>query len=67
MKPTCKISSPGNLLMWSGLAFGPSFMVKQWVTDFSELSFLWIQICIDSLMHRSSYIYFFKSNLLAKS
>ena len=67
MKPTCKTSSSGNLLMWSGLTFGPSFMVKQWFTGFSELSFLWIEIGIGSLMHRSSYIYIFKVTYLGKA
>ena len=36
------------------LTFGPSFKVKRWFTGFGELSFWWIQICISSLMHRSS-------------
>ena len=34
--------------MWSDLTLGPSFKVKLWFTGF-ELSFWWIQICIDSL------------------
>ena len=55
MKPTCRILWAGNLLM-SDLTFDPSFKVKQWFTGFSELSFLWIQICIGSPMHRSSFI-----------
>ena len=38
----------------SDLTFGPSFKVKRWFTGFGELSFRWIQICIGSLMHRSS-------------
>ena len=57
MKPTCRILWAGNLLM-SDLTFGPSFKVKQWFTGFGELSFRWIQICISSLMHRSSFILF---------
>ena len=35
---------------------GPSFKVKRWFTGFGELSFQWIQICIDSPMRRSSWI-----------
>ena len=54
MKPNYRISWPGNLLMWSDLTFGPSFKVKQWFTGFGELSFRWIQICIDSPMRRPS-------------
>ena len=38
----------------SDLTFGPSFKVKRWSTGFGELSFWWIQICIGSLMRRSS-------------
>ena len=53
MKPTCRILWAGNLPM-SDLTFGPSFKVKQWSTDFGELSFRWIQICIGSPMRRSS-------------
>ena len=30
------------------------FKVKQWSTGFGKLSFQWIQICIGSLMHKSS-------------
>ena len=41
------------------LTFGPSFKVKRWFTGFGELSFRRIQICIGSLMRRSSYIYFY--------
>ena len=52
MKPTYRKS---NLLLWSVLTFGLSFKVKQWFTDFGELSFRWIQFCIDSPMRRSSY------------
>ena len=40
----------------SDLTFGPSFKVKRWFTDFGELSFWWIQICIISPMRRSSYL-----------
>ena len=29
------------------LTLAPSFKVKQWFTGFGELSFRWIQICID--------------------
>ena len=58
MKLTCRISWAGNLLMCSDLTFDPSFKVKQWFTVFSELSFQWIQICIGSPMHRSSFKYF---------
>ena len=51
MKPTCRISWAGNLLMLSDLTFCPSFKVKRWFTGFGELSFQWIQICIGSPMH----------------
>ena len=46
----------GNLLVLLDLTFGPSFKVKRWFTGFVELSFWWIQICIQfsSSMHRSS-------------
>ena len=54
MKPAYRKSWARNLLM-SDLAFGPSVKVKQWFTGFGELSFWWIQICIGSPMHRSSY------------
>ena len=54
MKPTCRVSWAGNLLMLSDLTFGPSFNVKQFLTGFGELSFWWIQICVGSPMHRSS-------------
>ena len=37
MKPTYRKSWAGNILMWSYLALGPSFMVKQWFTGFGEL------------------------------
>ena len=50
MKPTYNKSWAGNLLMWSDMTLGPSFKVKQWFTDFGELSFQWIQIFIGSLM-----------------
>ena len=50
VKPTCMISWAGDLLMWSGLTLGPSFKVKRWFTDFGELSFRRIQICIGSPM-----------------
>ena len=46
-------SRAGNLMLLD-LTFGPSFKVKRWFTGFGELSFRWIQICIGSLMHRSS-------------
>ena len=62
MKPTCRISWAGNLLM-SDLTFGPSFKVKQWITVFGELSFRWIQICIGSLVRGSSYVYFLVQNI----
>ena len=39
-----------------GFDLGPSFKVKRWFTGFGELSFQWIQICIGSLMRRSSFI-----------
>ena len=42
-----------NLLM-SDLTFGPSFKVKRLFTGFGELSYWLIQICIGSLMRRSS-------------
>ena len=54
VKPTCRISWAGNLLMLLDLTFGPSFKVKRWFTGFGELSFWWIQICIISPMCRSS-------------
>ena len=53
-KPTYRISWAGNLLMLLELTFGPSFKVKQWFTGFGELSFWWIQICMGSLMCKSS-------------
>ena len=56
MKPTYRKSRAGSLLMGSDLALGPSFKVKPWFTDFGELSFWWIQFCIGSPMHRSSFI-----------
>ena len=54
MKPTYRRSWAGNLPMFSDLTLDPSFKVKRWVTGFGELSFRWIQICIGSLMRRSS-------------
>ena len=54
MKPTNRRSWAGNLLMFSDLTFGLSFKVKRWFTGFGELSFRWIQICIDSPMRRST-------------
>ena len=54
MKPTCRKSWAGNLLMWSDLTLSPSFKVKRWFTGFGELSFQWLQICISSPMRRSS-------------
>ena len=53
-KPTCRISSAGNLLKLSHLIFGLSLKAKRWFTGFDELSFLWIQIYIGSPRHRSS-------------
>ena len=38
VKPTYRKSWVGNILMLSGLTFGPSFKVKQWFTGFGELS-----------------------------
>ena len=37
VKPNCRISLAGNLLM-SDLTFGPSFKAKRWFTGFGELS-----------------------------
>ena len=54
MKPTYRRSWAGNLLMFSDLTLGPSFKVRLWFTGFGELSFRWVQICIGSLMRRSS-------------
>ena len=54
MKPTYRKSWAVNLLMFSDSTLHPSFKVKQWFTGFGELSFQWIQICIGSLMRRSS-------------
>ena len=54
MKSTYRRSWAVNLL-FSDLTLGPSFKVKQWFTGIGELSFRWIQICIGSLMHRSSF------------
>ena len=54
MKPTHRKSWAGNLLMLLDLIFVASFKVKRWITGFGELSFGWIQICIGSLMRRSS-------------
>ena len=61
VKPICRILWAGNLLM-SDLTFGPSFKVKRWLTGFRELSFWWIQICIGSPMHRSSFNFSFSQN-----
>ena len=58
MKPTHRKSWAGNLLMLLDLTFGPACKVKRWFTGFGEFSFRWIQICIGSLMHRSSLFYF---------
>ena len=55
VKPTHRKSWAGNLLMWLDLTFGSSFKFKRWFTGFGELSFRWIQICICSPMHRSSF------------
>ena len=59
VKPTYRKSWAWNLLMLSDFTMGPSFKVKRWFTGFGELSFRWIQICIGSLMRRSSYYFFF--------
>ena len=56
-KPTYGKSWAGNLVMWSHLTLGPSFKVKRWFTGFGVLSFRCIQICIGSLIRRSSFIY----------
>ena len=56
MKPTYRKSLASNLLLWSDLTFGLSFKVKQWFTDFGELSFWCIQFCIGSPMRRSSFL-----------
>ena len=53
-KPTHMKSWARSLLMLD-LTFSPSVKVKRWFTGFGELSFLWIQICIGSLMRKSSY------------
>ena len=55
VKPTCRISWAGNLLMWSDFTLGPSFNVRRWFTGFSELSFRWIEICISSPMLGSCF------------
>ena len=54
MKPTYRRSWPGNLLMFSDFTLDPLFKFKRWFTDFCELSFQWIQICIGSPMLRSN-------------
>ena len=67
MKPTYRRSWAGDILMFSDLTLGHSFNVKQWFTGFGELSFRWIQICIGSLMRRSSlllYFFLFKGFIL---
>ena len=46
--------SAENILMLLDLTFGPPFKVKRLFTGFGELSFRWKQICISSLMPRSS-------------
>ena len=56
-KPTYRKSWASKLLMWSDLSLGPSFKDKRWFTGFGELSFRWIQVCIGSLMRRSSLVY----------
>ena len=56
MKPTHRKSWAGNLLMLLDLTFGSSFKVKRWFTGFGELSYGWIQICIGSPIHRSSFL-----------
>ena len=48
MKPTYRKSWNGNLLVWSDLALGPSFKVKQWFTGFDEWSL--DTVCIGSLI-----------------
>ena len=55
MKPTYRKSWAGNLLMWSGLALGPSFKVNWWFTGFGQLSFRWLQIYIGYWMRRSCF------------
>ena len=54
VKPIHRKSWAGNLLMLE-LTFGPYFKIKRWFTGFGELSFRWIQICIGSAMHRSTF------------
>ena len=59
MKPTYRRSWAGNLLMFSDLTLGPSFKVKQWFTGFGELSFRWIQICVNtSFDNRTLFLHF---------
>ena len=55
VKPTHRKAWAGNLLMLFDLTFGPSFKVKLWFIGFGQVSFQWIQICISSLMRRSSF------------
>ena len=42
VKPTCRKSWSGNLLMLSDLTFGPSFKGNRWFTGFGELSLHWL-------------------------
>ena len=44
VKPSCRKSWAGNLLMWSDLALGLSFKVKRWFTGFGELTLRAIQL-----------------------
>ena len=40
----------------------PLLQGQTWFTDFGELSFRWIQLCIGSPMRRSSFLMNFLSN-----
>ena len=51
VKSTYRKLWAGNLLMWSDLALGQFFKMKQWFTGFGELSFQWMQVYIGPLMH----------------
>ena len=53
VKPTCRISWAGNLLM-SDLTFGPLLQGQMMAHWLGELSFQRIQICICFLMRKSS-------------
>ena len=50
VKPTCRISWAGNLLMLSDLTFGPSYKVKRWFTGFGES----VVFPVDTDLHRFS-------------